>query len=274
MASLKSGVFYIKGTKFEKCEPHVTRLSLNFNLDNTQPYFIGNREFHVSPSRFLLINEGQSFTTLSANTSESRMVTVAFKVGLADELYHVFSSSHDKLLSSPFATTPRRFFEQTYAVDETMRKNVEKITSESAMDESELQEELNGILLRVMLSQTDIWKHIESIDKTKASTRQEIYRRMQNAYEFLHNNFHNPIQVEDLASEACLSTFHFKRLFREVYHQAPYQYIKSLRVQKARELLKQGLPVHEVCHRSGWRDKSAFIRLFKKEVGVTPDRYR
>ena len=247
MESLKSGVFYIKATTFDECDPHVTRLSLNFNLDNSQSYFIGRKEFKVSPKRFLLINEGQSFTTFSDADTESRMITLAFKVGLSEELYHSFSSTHEHLLESVgLTTTPRRFFEQTYSVDEAIRAKLDLVTQTDFSDEQELQQELNNILLHVMLLQTDIGKKIESIRKVKASTRTEIYRRMQMAFEFLHNNFYKQIVIDDIAKEACLSGFHFKRLFREIYLESPYQYIKSLRIEKAKELLRKGLPVTEV----------------------------
>jgi AraC family transcriptional regulator len=275
MASLQSGVFYIKGTKFEECEPHVTRLSLNFNLDNSQSYFIGRREFKVSPGRFLLINEGQSFTTFSDSETESRMITLAFKVGLADELFQIFSATHEQLLEGTGPGSTRSgFFEQTYAVDNDIRQRLFEVTKHDCCDEDELQEKLDNILLKVMFLQTDIRKKIDAIGKIKPSTRAEIYRRMQHAFEFVHNNFDQRIVIEDIARGACLSVFHFKRLFKEIYLQAPYQYIKFLRIEKAKDLLRKGVPVGEVCLKVGWQDSSSFVRLFRKEVGVTPERFR
>ena len=87
MHALKSGMFYIVDKKFDECDWHVTRLSLNFNLDVIQPYFIGDREYRVSPQKYLLINEGQSFKTVNEE-QQARMITLAYEVGLPAQMFH------------------------------------------------------------------------------------------------------------------------------------------------------------------------------------------
>jgi AraC family transcriptional regulator len=278
MASLQSGIFYINEKQFEECEPHVTRLSLNFNLDTSQSYFIGNKEYKVSPQRYLLINEGQSFSTFANAAQGSRMVTIAFKVGLAAALYQNLTRSEATLLT-PFEEAPSstlQLFEQTHCMDDYLSKQVPRLLqlSGNGFAGEELQDRLEEMLIHVLSGQLKITKDVEHIKKVKASTRLEIYRRLHVGFEFIQDNYNKPLTIDTIASHACLSSFNFKRLFKEFYRQSPHQFIISLRIARAKELLAAGLPVKDVCGKVGCEDVSSFIRLFKKVVHITPDQYR
>jgi AraC family transcriptional regulator len=278
MQHLQSGLFYIKARKFEECDPHITRLSLNFNLDTTQSYFIGKKQYTVSPKKYLLINEGHAFTTFANSPCESRMVTIAFKVGLAEKLHYNITSSYAQLLSDPEAHAPvsLQLFEQTYTMDNFLIQNIPQLlqVSENAHSEVDFQEQLERMLLHILSIQSNIQTNIDSISKVKASTRMEIYKRLQKGYDFILDNYSNAITIDEIASHACLSPFNFKRLFKEFYKQSPYQVIKSLRMERAMELLKNGLPVNQVCKDAGWEDPSSFIRLFKKSMHITPGEFQ
>jgi AraC-like DNA-binding protein len=275
MSALKSGVFYIAGKQFEECDWHVTRLSLNFNLDTTQPYFIGDREYRVSPQKYLLINEGQSFKTVNQE-ARARMVTLAYQVGLPARMFNALSKSHQQLLDDADTTYDVGFFEQTFPTDEFLMKSVHALCDNASRDLGEdlLEDRLENILVHILMHQHDLRGKVMSIDKAKSSTRFEIYRRLQWAVEFGYNHFHEPIAVETLATQGCLSLFHFKRLFKEVYGLAPYQFIRNLRMEKAKALLQTGMPVNQVCKSVGWEDSSSFIRLFKKEFAMTPVQFQ
>jgi len=278
MSALDSGIFFIEGKNFEECDWHVTRLSLNFNFDASQSYFVGNREYRISPEKYLLINEGQSFKTFAASPVESRMVTIAFKVGLAEEICHTLNNSDEYLLEHTAADKGRRnFFEKTYPLDDFFQNRILSLiqtSQDNSIDKNYLNEQLESILIHLLILQKDVRQDALAINKVRKSTRIEIYRRLHWALEYIHNHFHEDIKVEQLALQSCLSSFHFKRLFKELFHAPPYQYIKKLRIQKASELLMKGQPVNEVCKAVGWEDPSSFIRLFKQVMQVTPHQFR
>lgn len=270
MDTLKSGMFYIVDKLYEECDWHVTRLSLNFNLDGRQPYFIGNREYRVSPERYLLINEGQLFKT--ANTEQrARMATLAYQVGLPAQMFQALVKSDQYLLQNYGAHDPVQFFEQTFVMDPFLLTSVQTLCKHAhEIEQDVLQEQLEMILQHILVKQHNLMNKVMTIDKVKSSTRIEIYRRLQWATEYGYNHFDEPLTVETLAKEACLSLFHFKRLFKEVYDIAPYQFIRNLRLEKVKSLLRSGMPVNQACKSVGWEDSSSFIRLFKKEFGITP----
>jgi AraC family transcriptional regulator len=274
MRDLSSGVFFIQQKYLEECDWHVTRLSLNFNLDSSQTYHAGSRQYTINPSRYLLINEGQSFKTSLSQNVENRMLTVAFKVGLPESIYRLLSSSSENMLADPFTVTERiDFFEGVHELTDKVNLHINELLIARPTGEN-LQEKLNLILEEIIAEQFKLNRHALSLQKVKPTTRIEIFRRLRWSMEFLQDNFTNDIAVDDLAKQACLSTYHFKRLFKEIYGEAPWQMIRRMRLAKSVTLLTKGLSVKEVCKAVGWTDASSFVRLFRTQMKITPHQFR
>ena len=80
-----------------------------------------------------------------------------------------------------------------------------------------------------------------------------------------------PLAVADLAARANLSTSAFSRTFRAVTGISPYQYVKRMRLERARDLLADGdLSVEDTARAVGYRSTSHFIKAFRVRFGTTP----
>jgi AraC-like DNA-binding protein len=91
---------------------------------------------------------------------------------------------------------------------------------------------------------------------------------------YVRGHLADPLSVADLAEQACLSPSAFAHLFRDVSGMSPYQFIKSVRLDRARELLVAGeLNVSEVARSVGYSSLSHFINEFKRHFGITPRAY-
>src|ERR1700722_17825066 len=100
-----------------------------------------------------------------------------------------------------------------------------------------------------------------------------LYRRLVQAKLFIDNNYADNIDLDNIADEAWFSKFHFIRKFKNTYRYTPHQYLTYVRLEKAMELLKAGLPVSSVCYSVGFESLSSFSRLFKRAAGITPSGY-
>ena len=86
---------------------------------------------------------------------------------------------------------------------------------------------------------------------------------------------HEPLLVEDLAREACLSPFHFARMFKQSTGRSPHAYLVARRVEIARKLLEStDLPIREVSKRAGFSTHAHFCSVFRGAAGLTPAAYR
>ena len=90
----------------------------------------------------------------------------------------------------------------------------------------------------------------------------DVYKKIVDAKLFIDAHFDTPIDLDAIAGEACLSRYHFHRLFRRIYQRTPHQYLTRKRIDQARRLLTVAdCTVNEVCAQVGFerrRDEECF----------------
>ncbi|HBE04221.1 MAG TPA: hypothetical protein DC049_17355 [Spirochaetia bacterium] len=92
---------------------------------------------------------------------------------------------------------------------------------------------------------------------------------------WLENNFPEKITLSFLCERINLSMNTFLRHFHKTFRQSPMQYLCLVRLKKARSLLVQGaLPVTQISRLCGFNDSNYFCRMFRREYGESPLRYR
>ena len=101
-----------------------------------------------------------------------------------------------------------------------------------------------------------------------------VYRRIVAAKVFIDEHYDQKLDLAHLSAQACFSKFHFLRTFKTAYGKSPHQYLTQVRIEAAKALLKQRIPVTDVCIRVGFESTPSFIHLFKKNTGVSPDAFR
>lgn len=101
-----------------------------------------------------------------------------------------------------------------------------------------------------------------------------LYKRIVQAKLFIDTHFAEKIDLNNIADEAYFSKYHFIRLFHDTYKRTPHQYLSFVRLEKAKEFLKNGLPVAQACYAVGFESAGSFTTLFKRSVGQTPSAYQ
>jgi AraC-like DNA-binding protein len=98
-------------------------------------------------------------------------------------------------------------------------------------------------------------------------------RAIDRVCEFIGAHFADNLSLEDLSRVACLSPFHFQRLFLKSAGVSPHEYLIQARVKKAAGLLIEGHSIAGTAIDTGFADQSHFSRSFKRIMGITPGRY-
>jgi AraC-like DNA-binding protein len=101
-----------------------------------------------------------------------------------------------------------------------------------------------------------------------------LYRRIIQAKLFIDKHFADNINLDNIAGEAFFSKFHFIRLFKNTYGKTPHQYLTSVRIDKAKQLLQTDISVRDVCFSVGFDSISSFTGLFKRITSWTPSVYQ
>lgn len=97
---------------------------------------------------------------------------------------------------------------------------------------------------------------------------------VERARDYLGARLSKQVRLAAVATECGMSSFQLIRVFHRVLGVTPYAYLVQLRVNRARDLLHQGVNVSEVAYSCGFSDQSHLTRVFKKAVGVPPGTYR
>lgn len=99
----------------------------------------------------------------------------------------------------------------------------------------------------------------------------EIYRQLCRSRDFLAANIERPMRLQDAALEAYLSPYHFHRLFHSAFGETPHQFVSRLRMERAKQLLlREEMPVTEICYAIGYQSLGSFSTRFKAVVGASP----
>lgn len=112
-------------------------------------------------------------------------------------------------------------------------------------------------------------------DIIDAINNSAIKYTLQKAIVYINNNYMSKITLDKVAKEACTSRHHFSREFKKSLGFTYKDYVNKLRIEKARELLKNsGISITEAAFSAGYPDLTNFERIFKKIEGCTPKEYK
>lgn len=100
------------------------------------------------------------------------------------------------------------------------------------------------------------------------------YAYIRQSKAFMEQHLAKELKLEEMAAAAFMSRFHFIRVFRKVYGLTPRQFLKDLRISRAKELLKTGLSVTEVSNEVGYSSLPTFSIAFKRGTRYSPKAYQ
>ena len=106
--------------------------------------------------------------------------------------------------------------------------------------------------------------------------REESHRQKCDAIiEYMNSRLAEPVRLEEFARHAGLSVSHFSEMFREQTGNSPMSHFTHLKIRSACRMLDfTSKPVKAVAMETGYSDPYYFSRVFKKAMGISPDKYR
>lgn len=95
------------------------------------------------------------------------------------------------------------------------------------------------------------------------------------AVDFIEENYMNPISISDVSHAVYLSPFHFSRLFKNSTGETIANYVISVRLKKAAEMLiSTDIAVGDIAKKVGYNSSAHFHKSFRYNYGITPKEYR
>ncbi|NOV01054.1 helix-turn-helix transcriptional regulator [Paenibacillus planticolens] len=119
----------------------------------------------------------------------------------------------------------------------------------------------------------DLFQHTST---SETRSVQEHYEHLKPVIDYIGNHFDQPITLQDLANCLSVTPHYICVLFQQTFSTRPFEYINRFRIQKAKEYLQQ-FPTWEIqtiARKVGFESPSYFIKVFKKNEGLTPNDFR
>jgi len=88
--------------------------------------------------------------------------------------------------------------------------------------------------------------------------------------QYINHHYDKKLTLGLLSQIRFTSKFHLLRLYKKYYGQSPKQYIIDKRIEKSKEILKNGMSVSDACYTVGFECPSSFSTLFKRKNGMAP----
>ena len=261
-----------------ECQEFSVRMVFN----GDERYTIGNRNITVYPGNFLIINEGTTFTSEISSDAPVNTMSVLYTGSFLNSFHRTIISTDNELLDEPFhvpSDSMPVFPETLYPFKGDMLFNsvhLKNLFNSEENDDVLMNEYLYHCLLNFYrVYQKEIVQKSEQLNVLKNNTRTELFRRLNNAKDYMISNYNKDISLNEICGYACLSETHFFRSFRQTFHCTPHQYLMQLRLSQSKHMLKNtNYEVKEIVSIIGFDCVSSFIRLFKSRFGVTPGSYR
>jgi AraC family transcriptional regulator len=100
-------------------------------------------------------------------------------------------------------------------------------------------------------------------------------RRLSRVLDYIKANLEGDLTLDQLASIACLSRFHFARAFKIAIGQSPHQYVSAKRLDRAKALLIRGdVSLVGIALALNFSCQANFTRAFRQVTGKTPRHFR
>jgi len=249
-------------------------LSIKSVIRGEVAWIVDSRELVVDSTNFVVLNDGEPY---SMNVDAPRPMETCcafFRSGFVEAVAQDATTSLESSLRAPFRQGPRLDFLSRIHTDskQSILPHLWSLAARCAqqVQPSSFEEDFLILSKNLLALYREVRAQVARVPAAKASTREELFRRLQVAREYLHSHVDRRIALYEVAREACVSRYHLHRAFTRVFRETPHAYLTRLRLARAHSFLESGHRVTDVATEVGFTSLSAFTRLFRGHYGVPP----
>lgn len=261
-----------------ECCTYTSALSIKLAIGGNASYLVDGKRKTINDSTFLIVNNSQQVKTIVESEKEVESFSIFFQPEFVNNVFAALKKKNEFLLDEWENTDGKiNFYDKVYNYETNLISKIMKVREKAGKNQITkgwLEEQLYFITHSMVETNYSLKKEIVKISAAKSTTRQELYRRLHIAKDFIDSSYSEKINIPVIAKQAMLSPYHFLRLFKNFFGVTPHQYLTGKRMQKAKELAVSGtLTVTEISEAVGFESLAAFSLLFKKHFNCSPSSF-
>ena len=237
-------------------------------LEGKGNYFVNGQEYTMEKDDIIIFNnvEPHGWKLLGGNM---KLLVMIFSPEFVAEKISVFDAEYLK----PFVERGSNFKNRVgreEKVNEEIRISIREIHQEWNERKEGYPLMIKANVLRILTMLIRAYQ-----DETKSGEmlkeKKNAMKRLEQAFTYINDHYCEKITLEEVASSVYMSSNYFSSYFRRVANISFSDYVTRLRVNRAREMLREnGANVTEIAMECGFNNISNFYRLYKKHMGKTP----
>lgn len=254
-AELSMEAYHFQGI-MQKFPNHFHQYYVIGFIENGKRYLsCKNKEYTVEPGDLVLFNPGDNHTCeqLEGRALDYRCINIQPEI-MGKAILEITGKNE-----LPYFTTTVDFHSE-------LASQVRELHSMIMQEENEFRKEEIFFLLLEQLVQ----EHMKQMSAPKTEQSMEVKA----ICGFLEKNYMENITLSELSSLTGLNKYYLIRSFTKQKGISPYSYLETIRIDKAKKLLEQGVLPIDVALQTGFTDQSHFSNFFKKLIGLTPKQYK
>lgn len=242
--------------------------TIKYVIDGVKRYYYNNQDIEVSNSQYVILNNDSLITTEAKKGTKGLSLFLSSK--LVNEVAHFYSRCNSSI----------KFFEiiQNNS-NQTLKKLLNQIVHLYAKNQNGLRQQLDDLFIEIseliVKEQLSIDNNFTKLKVVKHSTKRELYKSIISTKEYLNDNFKEKITLDLISRDIGISKYYLHRLFREITGNTPHEYLKYIRLEKAKNKLQYSKDsIFEIVVECGFDNTAYFSNVFKKHVGLSPTQFR
>jgi AraC family transcriptional regulator len=251
-------------------------LSIKAVLSGTALWETRNARHDLGVTSVLVLNKGQRYSLSIDSPTPVETFCLFFAPSFVATARDALTQSDLALLDDPGAREGALEFAEAIQPGASLLPILRRMrhVMRARDDAGALESGFHAAAEAMLMDRVDVRRQLARLPVRRASTREELYRRLQRARALADESV-APLGVAELAGAACLSLHHFHRLFTRTFGATPHQYAVRKRLERAAAQLRvRDDSVLETALALGFESLGSFTSLFRRHYGLPPAAWR
>lgn len=257
-------------------------LTIKYVFKGEEYYSSHECKYRVKSDRFMIFNEQQKYSSCIDSDETTESFSVFFRPSYVKEVLSLLVNTQDFILENPQypekSMQQVNFIERLYSTDNKIIPIITKMRAaikQGFHSQEYYNEQLYFLLEGLLYLNRELYSEIEKVSSVKASTKLELYRRLNIARDYIESCYNEKITLALLAKAVSMCEHHLLREFKKFYGSTPYQYLTETRLCNAKRLLAETeKTISEISTLTGFEFMSSFSEVFSKRFGISPTSFR
>lgn len=262
-STYQQNVKLFKTTTFTPKGPLLYDLCLILVLQGTKIGYLGNEVFKYDSKNYLVVPTTMPFECETIASKDEPFICMLVSID-KKVMYELIDSISKEEVKNCNKSQLGVFSDDiTPQIEDIIYRLVKTLESK---EESKI---LGDQIIRELLYRISIGKNAHFLRKMFLNTN--IEAKISKSLRTIHDNFSQHLEIPELAKKEDMSVSSFHTHFKRITSHTPLQYIKKIRLNKAKEFIaNQNFQVNETAYKVGYESISQFSKDFKAYYGYPP----